>query len=125
MDKKKRKINNKEELDTFIKNNSLQFSPFMTEGNNLEDKLNHTNKSLMNKTQIKNDNNSKYKKNIFKLKNEFNNIISKSSIRDNLFDSLVEIKKSKTKCFKIKNDDTKKILIKIIVVKYLIKEMII
>ena len=108
MDKKKRKINNKEELDTFINNNSLQFSPFMTEGNNLEDKMNHTNKSLMNKTQIQNDNNSKYKKNIFKLKNEFNNIISKSSIRDNLFDSLVEIKKSKTKCFKIKNDDSKK-----------------
>ena len=80
----------------------------MTEGNNLEDKMNHTNKSLMNKTQIQNDNNSKYKKNIFKLKNEFNNIISKSSIQDNLFDSLVEIKKSKTKCFKIKNDNSKK-----------------
>ena len=107
LDKNKRKIDKKEELDNFFRNNSLQFNTIMTEGNHLDDKLNYTTANLLNKTQIQN-NNINYKKNIFKLKNEFNNnIVSRSYIQDKVFDSLVEIKRNKQKCIKIKTGNFK------------------
>ena len=99
INKKKKGIifNKKEQLDNFLKDNSLEFNNFWTEGNQISEKFNSTNTSLLNKIQLQNSNN---KNEIDKL-NDFNSIISKSVVQDNLYDSLDEIKKRNKKFIKI------------------------
>ena len=93
---------NNYEADIIIKNNSLELNPLKTDGNKLHDKFNSTTISLANKTQLNNNSNN-YKKDILQLQKEFNNIISKSVVQDNLGDSFEAIPKNNVKCMKITN----------------------
>ena len=93
---------NNYEADIIIKNNSLELNPLKTDGNKLHDKFNSTTISLANKTQLNNNSNN-YKKDILQLQKEFNNIISKSVVQDNLGDSFEAIPKNYVKCMKITN----------------------
>ena len=111
IDRKKKRIilDNNDELDIFIKNNSLELNPLMTEENKLKDKFNSTNISLTNKTPTQKNNYFNYnynrKNNIFKIKNEINDIISKNIIKENLFNSIDDIKRVKTKYINISTDN--------------------
>ena len=100
--KKRILLNSNDGLDTYIKtNNSLDLNPSMIEVNKNQKIFNSPNLNLMNKTQIKNNNNKlNYKNEILNIKNEINSIISKN---DNLYNSLDEINKTNYNIFKLKN----------------------
>jgi hypothetical protein len=83
-------------MDIFYINNSLDFNPIKTEGNKYQEKFNSTKTSYGDKTPINNNFNN-YQKDILKLKKEFNKIISKSVLQDNLYYSVEEIPIKKSK----------------------------
>ena len=94
----KRRIisDNYNEKDIFYINNSLDFNPIKTEGNKYQEKFNSIKTSYGNKT-LTNNNFINYQKDILKLKKEFNKIISKSVLQDNLYYSVEEIPIKKSK----------------------------
>ena len=101
--KKKRIIKcNNYEADIIIKNNTLELNPLKTDCNKLHDKFNSTITSYENKTLINNTSNN-YIKDIFQLQKEFNSIISKSVVQDNIGDSFEAIPKNNVKYMKITN----------------------